>query len=307
MAFVTKEKLFSKEWFKVYPLIVLGTFIMAAGFVLFINPYKIVPGGVYGIAIVIHYMTEGMFSFWPTGIPIGLLGLSMDIPLTLLGIKILGPRFGIKTVVGFLMTAFFMDLLGYLIGQNDPLQLGDQLLLASIFGGVMIGFGLGLIFRSRATSGGSDIVAMIINKYTGMSLGQLMIIVDSAIVLVGLAAFGDWKIPLYSWIVIFITGKVIDITLRGISYEKTMFIISDKYDEIREKIIVDINRGGTVLDARGLYNQAEKKMIYTNVSRREYQMLKDYIRKIDPNAFVTVLDANEIFGNGFKSLSTETI
>jgi len=274
---------------------------------LFINPYKIVPGGVYGIAIVIHYMTEGMFSFWPTGIPIGLLGLSMDIPLTLLGIKILGPRFGIKTVVGFLMTAFFMDLLGYLIGQNDPLQLGDQLLLASIFGGVMIGFGLGLIFRSRATSGGSDIVAMIINKYTGMSLGQLMIIVDSAIVLVGLAAFGDWKIPLYSWIVIFITGKVIDITLRGISYEKTMFIISDKYDEIREKIIVDINRGGTVLDARGLYNQAEKKMIYTNVSRREYQMLKDYIRKIDPNAFVTVLDANEIFGNGFKSLSTETI
>jgi len=302
MAFVTKEKLFSKEWFKVYPLIILGTFIMAAGFVLFINPYKIVPGGVYGIAIVIHYMTEGMFSFWPTGIPIGLLGLTMDIPLTLLGIKILGPRFGIKTVLGFVMTAIFMDLLGYFIGQDDPLQLGDQLLLASIFGGVLIGFGLGLVFRSRATSGGSDIVAMIINKYSGLSLGQLMIIVDSVIVLVGLAAFGDWKIPLYSWIVIFIAGKVIDITLRGISYEKTMFIISDKYEEIREKIIVDVNRGGTVIAAKGLYNQTEKKMIYTNVSRREYQMLKDYIRKIDPNAFVTVLDANEIFGNGFKSL-----
>jgi uncharacterized membrane-anchored protein YitT (DUF2179 family) len=275
---------------------------MAAGFVLFINPYKIVPGGVYGIAIVIHYLTEGMFSFWPKGIPIGLLGLTMDIPLTLLGIKILGPRFGVKTVLGFFMTAFFMDFLTYFIGQDDPLQLGDQLLLASIFGGVLIGFGLGLVFRSRATSGGSDIVAMIINKYTGLPLGQLMIIVDSAIVLVGLAAFGDWKIPLYSWIVIFIAGKVIDITLRGISYEKTMFIISDKYEEIREKIIVDVNRGGTVLAARGLYNQTEKKMIYTNVSRREYQMLKDYIRKIDPNAFVTVLDANEIFGNGFKSL-----
>jgi len=302
MAFVTKEKLFSKEWFKVYPLIVLGTFIMAAGFVFFINPYKIVPGGVYGIAIVIHYLTEGMFSFWPTGIPIGLLGLSMDIPLTLIGVKILGPRFGIKTVVGFFMTAFFMDFLTYFVGQDDPLQLGDQLLLASIFGGVLIGFGLGLVFRSRATSGGSDIVAMIINKYTGLPLGQLMIIVDSAIVLVGLAAFGDWKIPLYSWIVIFIAGKVIDITLRGISYEKTMFIISDKYEEIREKIIVDVNRGGTVLAAKGLYNQTEKKMIYTNVSRREYQMLKDYIRKIDPHAFVTVLDANEIFGNGFKSL-----
>lgn len=303
MAFVTKEKLFTKEWFKVYSFIILGTFIMAAGFVLFINPYKIVPGGVYGIAIVIHYMTVGTFSFWPEGIPIGLLGLSMDIPLTLIGIKVLGPRFGIKTVLGFIMTAFFMDFLTYFIGQDDPLQLGDQLLLASIFGGVMIGVGLGLVFRSRATSGGTDIVAMIINKYTGLPLGQLMIIVDSSIVVVGLAAFGDWKIPLYSWIVIFITGKMIDITLRGLSYEKTMFIISDKHEEIRQKIIVDINRGGTTFTGQGLYSEAEKKMIYTNVTRREYQTLIDYIREIDPNAFVTALDANEILGNGFKALN----
>jgi len=185
------------------------------------------------------------------------------------------------------------------------LQLGDQLLLASVFGGVMIGFGLGLVFRSRATSGGSDIIAMIINKYTGWPLGQLMMMVDSAIVLVGLAAFGDWKIPLYSWIVIFITGKVIDITLRGISYEKTMFIISDQYEEIRMKIIKDINRGGTVIKGQGLYSENEKNLIYTNVSRREYQMLKDFIRDIDPKAFVTVIDANEVLGNGFKPLREE--
>jgi len=305
MSFVTKEKLFTKEWFKVYSLIVVGTFIMASGFVFFINPYKIVPGGVYGIAIVIHYLTEGVFSFWPAGIPIGLLGLTMDIPLTLLGLKILGPRFGIKTVFGFVLTASFMDLLTWFVGQDDPLQLGNQILLASVFGGVMIGFALGLIFRSRATSGGSDIVAMIINKYTGLPLGQLMIIVDSAIVLVGLAAFGDWKIPLYSWIVIFITGKVIDITLRGISYEKTMFIISDQYEEIRAKIIKDINRGGTVIRGKGLYSENEKNLIYTNVSRREYQMLKDYIRELDPKAFVTVIDANEVLGNGFKPLREE--
>lgn len=302
MTLVTREKLFTKEWFKVYSLILVGTFIMASGFVLFINPYKIVPGGVYGIAIVIHYLTEGVFDFWPLGIPIGLLGLSMDIPLTVLGIKILGPRFGIKTVVGFVLTASFMDLLTHFIGQDDPLKLGDQMLLASIFGGAMIGFGLGLIFRSRATSGGSDIIAMIINKYTGLPLGQLMIIVDSIIVLVGLAAFGDWKIPLFSWIVIFITGKVIDITLRGISYEKTMIIISDQYELIRQKIINDINRGGTIIVGRGMYKDTEKKMIYTNVSRREYQILKDYIRQVDPNAFVTVIDANEILGQGFKSL-----
>lgn len=305
MTFVTKEKLFTREWFKVYSLILIGTFIMAAGFVLFINPYKIVPGGVYGIAIVIHYLTEGVFSFWPLGIPIGLLGLTMDIPLTILGMKILGPRFGIKTVVGFILTASFMDLLGYLIGQDDPLKLGDQVLLASIFGGVMIGFGLGLVFRSRATSGGSDIIATIINKYTGLPLGQLMIIVDSVIVLVGLAAFGDWKIPLYSWIVIYITGKVIDITLRGISYEKTMFIISDRHEDIRHKIIHDLNRGGTIFVGKGMYQENEKNMIYTNVSRREYQILKDYIREVDPEAFVTVIDANEILGKGFKPLHDE--
>ena len=305
MSFVTKEKIFTKEWFKVYSLIVVGTFVMASGFVFFINPYKIVPGGVYGIAIVIHYLTEGVFSFWPAGIPIGLLGLTMDIPLTLLGLKILGPRFGIKTVVGFVFTAFFIDLLTYFVGQDDPLKLGDQVLLAGIFGGVMMGFGLGLIFRSRATSGGSDIIAMIINKFTGWPLGQLMIIVDSVIVLVALVAFGDWKIPLYSWIVIFITGKVIDITLRGISYEKTMFIISDHYEEISRKIIVDLNRGGTVFTGKGMYNEAEKNIIYTNVSRREYQMLKDYIRQLDPNAFVTVIDANEVLGNGFKPLKED--
>ncbi|MDD3526658.1 MAG: YitT family protein [Bacteroidales bacterium] len=305
MSFVTKEKLFSREWFKVYSLILVGTFIMASGFVLFINPYRIVPGGVYGIAIVIHYLTEGVFDFWPTGIPIGLLGLTMDIPLTLIGIQVLGPRFGIKTVVGFMLTAFWMDFLTYLLGQDDPLQLGDQLLLASIFGGVLIGLGLGLIFRSRATSGGTDIVAMIINKFTGLPLGQLMIILDSSIVLVGLAAFGDWKIPLYSWIVIFITGKVVDITLRGISYEKTMFIVSNEHEAIRQKIIVDLKRGGTLFTGKGLYNNNEKNMIYTSVSRREYQLLKDYIHQIDPDAFVTVIDANEVLGKGFKPLKEE--
>ncbi len=305
MSLVTKEKLFTKEWFKVYSLIIVGTFIMATGFVFFINPYRIVPGGVYGIAIVIHYLTAGVFPFWPNGIPIGLLALCMDIPLTLIGLKILGPRFGIKTVVGFVTTAFFIDFMTIFVGQDDPLKLGDQVLLASIFGGVMIGFGLGLVFRSRASSGGSDIVAMIINKFSGWPLGQLLIIVDSLIVFVGLAAFGDWKIPLYSWIVIYITGKVVDITLRGITNEKTMFIVSDHYSEIRHKIINDINRGGTVIAAKGLYNETEKKMIYTNVSRREYQILKDYIRQIDPKAFVTVLDANEVLGNGFKQMGED--
>ncbi|MDO9256564.1 MAG: YitT family protein [Bacteroidales bacterium] len=294
------EKIFSKKWFISYSLIVIGSIILAAGFVFFISPYKIVPGGVYGIAIVIHYMTEGMFSWAPSGLPIGLMGLIMNIPLTIIGVKILGPRFGVKTVVGFVLTSVFMDLITYLFGEA-PLVAGDAL-LSSIFGGVLVGLGLGLIFKSKATSGGSDIVAMILAKYTKMPLGQLMIYVDSGIVLIGLVVFADFKIPLYSWIVIYVTGKTIDIVLQGMSVDKTLFIISDKFVEIRDRIINDLHRGGTYIPGKGMYNGSDKTIIFTVVNRREMALLQEYIHEIDPTAFLTVLEANEILGEGFKSL-----
>jgi uncharacterized membrane-anchored protein YitT (DUF2179 family) len=301
MAFIDKEKLFTFRWFKNYSLIVAGSFIMAAGYVFFITPHKIVPGGVFGISIVIHYLTEGLLSFFPKGIPVGLMGLVLNIPLTIIGIRILGPRFGIKTVIGFFLTSGFIDLQTYLWG-NEPL-VGDDPLLSAIFGAVLIGFGLGLIFRSRATSGGSDIVAMIISKYTRLPLGQLLIYIDSAIVLIGLVAFRDWKIPLYSWLVIFITGKVIDAVLIGANYDKSLFIVSVKYREIREKIIGDLNRSGTLLHGTGLYEEKDIPVIFTTVNRRELVMLENYIKEIDENAFLTVFDAKEVLGQGFKSLS----
>ncbi len=291
MAFIVKEKLFSKKWFAAYSMILVGAFIMASGFVFFITPYRIVPGGVYGISIVMHHML---------GTPVGLVALIFDIPLTLLGIRILGPRFGVKTVVGFFLTAGFVDLLTYLWGDLPLVE--DDALLSSIFGGLLIGLGLGLIFKAKATSGGSDIVAMIISKYTRLPLGQLMIAVDSAIVLVGLIVFQDWKIPLYSLIVIFITGRVIDIVLQGISYDKTLFIISEKPYELRNKIINDLNRGGTFIQGKGMYNEKDRTIIYTVVNRREMAMLQDFVHQIDPGAFMTVINANEILGNGFKSL-----
>jgi uncharacterized membrane-anchored protein YitT (DUF2179 family) len=294
------EKIFSKKWFISYSLIVIGSIVLAAGFVFFISPYKIVPGGVYGIAIVIHYMTEGMLRWAPSGFPIGMMGLILNIPLTIIGIRILGPRFGVKTVVGFVLTSVFMDLITYLFGEA-PLVAGDAL-LSSIFGGVLVGLGLGLIFKSKATSGGSDIVAMILAKYTKLPLGQLMIYVDSAIVLIGLVVFADWKIPLYSWIVIYITGKTIDIVLQGMSVDKTLFIVSDKFVEIRDRIINDLHRGGTYIPGKGMYNGSEKTVIFTVVNRREMALLQEYIHEIDPKAFLTVLEANEILGEGFKSL-----
>ncbi len=292
MAFIHKEKFLSRKWLINYSLIIIGAFIMASGFVFFITPYKIVPGGVYGISIVLHHLL---------GTPVGLIALCFDIPLTILGIKILGPRFGVKTVLGFFATAFFVDGLTWIYGET-PLVENDAL-LSSIFGGVLIGFGLGLIFKAKATSGGSDIVAMIISKYTRLPLGQLMIAVDSTIVLVGLFAFNDWKIPLYSLIVIYVTGRVIDVVLQGVNYDKTLFIVSEKYEEIRHKIIVDLNRGGTYIHGQGMYNNAEKTLIFTVVNRREMMILQDFIHKIDPKAFITAINASEILGNGFKSLN----
>lgn len=301
MTFVSNDKIFSLKWFKDYSLIVIGSFILAVGFVFFISPHRIVPGGVYGIAIVVHYMTVEMFSFWPEGIPIGLFGLVLNIPLTIIGIKVLGTRFGIKTVIGFVLSSVFMDFITYMRVDGDA-PLVPDILLSCVFGGVLVGFGLGLIFKSRATSGGSDIIAMMIAKHTRMQLGQLMIYVDSTIVLLGLVAFQDWQIPLYSWVVIYITGRAIDLVLEGANYNKALMIISERHEDIRKKILVDLERGGTYLKGTGMFTGEDKHIIYTIVSRREVAILEEYISTIDPDAFITVMDTHEILGEGFQSL-----
>jgi len=294
MSFVTKEKLFSLDWFKVYSLILLGTFIMSAGFVFFISPYKMAPGGVYGVAIILHHIL---------GLPIGMVGLALDIPLTLIGIKILGPRFGIKTVVGFVSTSLWITLLENLWGYEALVD--NAPLLSSIYGGALIGVGLGMVFKAKATSGGTDIIAMVVSKYTKIPVGQALIIIDSIVVLGGLAAFGDWMIPLLSWLVIFLTGKIIDAMVEGVGYEKSVMIISEKHELIRDKIINDMRRGGTYLKGTGMYQGSEKKIIMTVVTRRELVLLKHFIGSIDNKAFIMVSDANEIMGDGFKSLNDD--
>ena len=265
---------------------------MATGYIFFISPNKIVPGGIYGIAIMIHYLL---------GFPIGLTALVFNIPLTIIATRILGPRFGTKTVVAFVLTSVFVDLLSYYQG-NRPLVPGETL-VSCIFGGLLIGIGVALTFKAKATSGGTDVIAMILGKYTRLPLGQLMMMVDSVIVLLSYLAFGDWRIPLFSWITIFVMGRVVDTVMHGFSYDKTLFIISDKHEEIRTRIIEDLRRGGTFLHGEGMYNHASKQIIFTVVNPRELYMLEEYIHKVDPDAFVAVLDAYEILGKGFKSLS----
>jgi uncharacterized membrane-anchored protein YitT (DUF2179 family) len=187
----------------------------------------------------------------------------------------------------------------------EPL-IADDPLLATVFGGVIYGVAIGLIFKSRATSGGSDIIAMIGHKYMPrISLGQLVIIVDSTIVLLTLVAFNDWKLPLYSWILIYIEGKVIDLIVGGASVNKTVMIISEQYQIIADKIRTDIMRGATIFTGEGAYEGSERKMIYSVMSRREVEILRSFIEEVDENAFVNISDAHEILGRGFKPVKKE--
>ncbi|MCL2130912.1 MAG: YitT family protein [Lentimicrobiaceae bacterium] len=275
-----------------YSMIVAGCFLMAVGFVVFISPFRLVPGGVYGIAITLHHLTDAL--------PIGIFALFFDVPLFLIGTWLLGRRFGIKTLVGIFSLSGFTTLLESLYGY-EPL-VTDDYFLASVFGGILIGIGVGFVFKSRATSGGTDIIALIINKYYKISVGKLIIYVDTAVVLVGLIAFQDWRIPLYSWVTIFITGKIVDTMIEGVRTEKAVYIISDHYEQIRDKIINEINRGGTYFNGEGMYNGTEKKIIYTIVDRKELIMLQRYVHEIDPKAFMAVIDSTETLGEGFQSL-----
>lgn len=296
-----------KEFIKTYSLIVVGTFIMSIGYVVFVSPLKLAPGGVYGIAIILHHL----FNF-----PIGLSGICLDIPLLIIGTIWLGPKFGAKTIVGVITLPAFISLWEKIYGYAPLIALpGDPMtpdpaanFIVALCGGVIIGIGLGLIFKTRATSGGSDIIAMIIGKYVKhIPLGTLLIIVDSTIVLAALVAFKDWTIPLYSWLIIYVTGIVMDRVIVGFHSNKVVLIVSDYYDEIRQHIFDELDRGGTFLHGEGMYNNDEKKIIFTSISRKQLPVLVHFVHEIDPKAFVSILDASETLGNGFTSLREKAL
>lgn len=280
------DRLFSWRWFRSYILIVAGSMIMSAGYSFFADPHRIVPGGVYGTAIVIHHVF---------GFPTGTVGLVFNIPLFIAGILILGPRFGVKTFVGTILTSGFIDLFNS-FGWGSPT---DDMMLASIVSGLLIGAGLALIFKAKATTGGSDIIAQIVHKYTRLPIGQLLIFIDSLIVTVGVIAFKDFSLALYALITIYITGKVLDAILLGGNNRKAVFVISDRHEEIREFILKKLSRGGTYFYGQGMYKKEDKKVIYTALSRRELAALQDFVKDTDSEAFISVFDTNQIYGRGF--------
>lgn len=314
----TKKKIDLKQEIISYALVVLGSAMFAIGDVMFVNPYHLAPGGVYGIANVLNALF---------GWKISLAGVCMDIPLLIIGTIVLGPRFGVKTIVSVILIPAFTYIVestwGYepLIYDGEFMTEGTATMLSfmkdgqefffnpdfilnTIVAGILYGLAIGIVFRAGATSGGSDIISMIIHKYTKISLGTLVIIVDSLISLTTLI-IGNIRLPIYSIILIYIEGKIIDLVVEGFTTYKTVFIITDKIEEVKNFILNDLERGGTCFPGQGLYQGHERKMIYVTLGRTDLVKLKANLRHLDPNAFVNVIESSEIMGYGFKALPEE--
>lgn len=303
--------------------ILIGCTILAAGFVFFINPYNIVPGGVYGASIVLH-------NIFP-GIQVGTFGYMFDVPLLILSVILLGAKLGTRTIAAALITPLLMNVMSLLVYPTeealhalDPAQMlggmldmSDHLMLTSIIGATLIGIGSGLVVRNQATTGGTDIVAMILQKYAHIRFSNAILLVDATVVLFGLVVIGfglgtdgageagrpSWHLSFYSLIAIFVTSRVLAYVINGAKNDKLLFVISDKkMTALHKYILEDLDRTATYIKSSGLYTGADKEMLFLVVPYKEVTAIKLKIKEADPRAFVVVTDAYDAFGEGWKQL-----
>lgn len=273
-----------------YTLIVVGAFLQALSYVLFLAPYKIVPGGVYGISIVIHYVTKGLFSFMPEGLPMGVTALCFNIPLMILAMKKIGLSSGPKTIVTFLLISIFTDSLSYLCG-SQPLVENDSF-IACFYGGAILGIGVTCVFRAQSTSAGTDVLARVIANNSNLKVSNMIIVLDSAVVMLGLIVFRDWAVPLYSWFAIFVYGKIVEM-FQTENPNRAVFIVSRKTQEIKDLIVGKMGMRGTFLHGRGMYEGKEREIIFTIAERKDLPRLKDEVKDIDPQAFISTMHASK--------------
>lgn len=276
---------------KKYLQIVIGAIILACAYACFIAPYKIVPGGVYGISIVLHHISKGIFDFMPEGLPIGTTSLCFNIPFLILATRKLGLESGGKTVLAFLCVSIFTDVFSFLCG-GEPL-VKDDILLSCFYGGALMGLGVALIFNGNGTCAGTDVIARLIAKKTNMKVNAVIMIVDSTIVILGLLAFRDLTIPLYSWLVIFIFSYTVGVLYKGEQY-KSVFIVTTKPEEVRQIIISeDLKIGGNYLHAQGLAKREEKEIVFAMVRRKKIMPLRKRVEAVDENVFFIVMDLTQ--------------
>lgn len=306
-----------KNFLKKYPIldytaIILGSALMAIGIGVFLVDAKVVPGGVSGLAMAFHYLSGNK-------IPVGILIWVLNIPLFIWGMKELGKEFGLRTFVGFSMSSLFIDFFrgdvpGFsYIRLQDSATVQDLLkndfLFFILIGAVLVGFGLGIIFKFKGTTAGSDIVASIMHKRYGIKPGQSIMMIDFFVIT--LAGFiieiknlspekPALSLTFYALFLLFVSSRLIDAIIDGFDYARAAYIISDKFQEISEKILHDLGRGVTAIDTRGAFRNVEREMLLTVVPLREVSRLVDLVREIDPHAFVIINNVHEVLGEGFR-------
>lgn len=275
----------SQLWFEVknYVLILIGSAIVAVGFNTLLLPNQIAAGGVSGISTIMQsFGFEAAYVQW-----------GLNIPLFIAGFYLLGGTFGVKTLVG----SVFLPLMVFLTRHIAPVT--HEALLAAIFGGVVIGIGIGLVFLGNGSTGGTALAAKIINKYTGLTLGTCLAMMDGLIVLAAMTVFGIEE-GLYAVIGVFISSKTIDVVQAGFSHSKMAMIITDHEDEVRQAVFDQIDRGVTKISAVGGYTDHDRPILMCVVGQSQFTKLKQVVKAIDASAFVIVMDAKEVLGEGFK-------
>ena len=270
----------------------LGSFIFAVSLQCFSAPNQIAPGGVSGLCIVVNYLT---------GMPMGVLSMLMNVPLLLIGWRFLGTRFTVRTLITVAIMSVVLDVTALFL----PTYTGNML-LASIFGGVLLGAGMGLIFMRGSTTGGTDIICKLLQKwFPHIQLGKIVIAVDVVVVALAALVFEQVASAMYAMISAYIAGKGIDALLYGMETGKLLYIISPKSMEIARRSMEELERGCTVLKAMGAYSKQERDVLLIAVRHQQYYTLKRIIHEVDPQAFLIVTDSTEVLGEGFKSLEKE--
>ncbi len=280
-------------WFRDLGLIFIGSLAQAVGLRLFLVPANLASGGVTGISQLVNHFT---------GWPIGLMVLIGNIPLFLIGWRFLGGRrFGLRTATAVIFYSLFVDFLAVVLPPNG---LTNDILLNSLYGAVVSGFGYGLVYRARGTSGGSDILARILNHWRGVSMSTSYLMVDSAVILGAGLIFG-WKEALYALIALYVSGLVAEGTLQGPTIVRTALIVTGNPEAVCDRILEDMQRGVTFMPATGGYTGEARTVLYCVVTKAEVSFLKTIVREADPQAFMVIGQAHEALGEGFQPLEKQ--
>lgn len=273
-----------------YLLILAGTALIAFAVASIYDSVGLVTGGFSGLAIIIKRLTEPVI---PGGIPLAVTNLVLNIPFFLIAIRLKGFHYVLKTLCATGMLSVWLSVLPVI-----PLAQGD-LLLSALYGGVLMGAGIGMVFAAQATTGGTDLIAAIIQHFWKQySIADIMQVIDALIVLAGASMFGI-QMALYAMIAIYLVSKVSDGLIEGLKFSKAAFIITEKPKELSEALMREVDRGVTGIPARGMYSGDEKHMLFCVVARKEIVRLKEVALEVDPAAFVIVTDAREVLGKGF--------